>query len=55
MSEALAVKAELRGGSSGIFDVTVDDAIIFSKHREGRYPETAEIIEALRKLGVQKA
>jgi selT/selW/selH-like putative selenoprotein len=45
------VKAELRGGSSGIFDVTADDAMIFSKHREGRYPETAEIVDALRRLG----
>ena len=47
--------ANYRYDSSGIFDVTVDDAIIFSKHREGRYPETAEIISALRKLGVAKA
>jgi selT/selW/selH-like putative selenoprotein len=42
------VKPELRKGSSGIFDVAVDGAVIFSKHREGRYPEPGEIVGALR-------
>jgi predicted Rdx family selenoprotein len=48
------VTPELRKGSNGVFDVTADDAFIYSKHREGRYPETAEIIAALRKLGIAK-
>lgn len=48
----MGITAELRKGSNGIFDVTADDVVVYSKHREGRYPETAEIIDALRKLGV---
>jgi len=50
ISEALGVKPELRKGSNGIFDIAVDGAIIFSKHREHRYPEAGEIISTLRKL-----
>jgi selenoprotein W-related protein len=48
ISEAVGVEAKLTRGSGGIFDVTADGAVIFSKHAEGRFPENAEIIEALR-------
>jgi selT/selW/selH-like putative selenoprotein len=44
----------VRKGSNGVFDVTANDAIVYSKHREGRYPEAAEIIATLRKLGMAK-
>jgi predicted Rdx family selenoprotein len=33
-----------------VFDVVAGDALIFSKHREGRFPDDAEIIESLAKL-----
>lgn len=33
----------LTGGDKGVFDVTVDDKLIFSKHKEGRFPEWDEI------------
>jgi len=48
------VKPDPRKGSNGVFDVTADEAVVYSKHREGRYPEAAEIIAALRKLGASK-
>lgn len=38
---------ELVRGSGGVFDVTVDDEVIFSKHQSGRFPEEAEILDAL--------
>jgi selT/selW/selH-like putative selenoprotein len=37
-------------GDNGIFDVVVDGKLVFSKHAEGRFPEDAEILEALRGL-----
>lgn len=40
----LGVKAELIEGSGGVFDVEVDGAVIFSKAKEGRFPEADEII-----------
>lgn len=30
-------------GGSGIFDVTVDDELIYSKHETGRHAENGEI------------
>ncbi|QTD54405.1 Rdx family protein [Sulfidibacter corallicola] len=36
-------ECELEVGSRGIFDVWVDGRLIFSKHREGRFPEHDEI------------
>jgi selT/selW/selH-like putative selenoprotein len=35
-------------GANGVFEVKADGAVMFSKHREGRFPESAEIIDALR-------
>jgi len=42
------VDCELIRGDGGIFDVTVDGDLLFSKHKEGRFPNSAEILEALR-------
>jgi len=38
---------ELLAGSSGIFDVTLDGKLLFSKDREGRFPSDDEILAAL--------
>jgi len=43
------VNAELKKGSNGVFDVVADGKLIFSKRSAGRFPENAEVIEALRK------
>jgi selT/selW/selH-like putative selenoprotein len=34
-------------GTPGQFDVVVDGKLIFSKHKEGRFPEEEEILRAL--------
>ena len=39
--------AEMVSGEKSQFDVLVDDALVFSKQREGRWPELAEILAAL--------
>jgi predicted Rdx family selenoprotein len=33
-----------------VFDVAADGKLVFSKHRDGRYPEAEEVIGALRAL-----
>jgi selT/selW/selH-like putative selenoprotein len=37
-------------GSGGVFDVTADGAPVYSKHRTGRFPENAEVLQALRAM-----
>jgi hypothetical protein len=39
--------AEIEPGEKSQFDVIVDGDLVFSKQREGRFPEIAEILEAL--------
>jgi len=43
----LGVDPELAKGGGGVFDVACDGRLVFSKHRDGRYPEPEEIIRAL--------
>jgi selT/selW/selH-like putative selenoprotein len=38
-------------GSGGVFNVTVDNTKIFSRHDSGRFPTEKEIIEQLRAIG----
>jgi selT/selW/selH-like putative selenoprotein len=40
-------KAEIEEGGKGQFDVLADDQLVFSKQREGRFPEQTEIKELL--------
>jgi hypothetical protein len=39
--------AEMVSGENSQFDVYVDEALVFSKQRERRWPELAEILAAL--------
>ncbi len=38
----------LQPGDKGIFEVLVEDRVVFSKEKQGRYPDAREIIEAIR-------
>jgi predicted Rdx family selenoprotein len=40
-------RAEIAEGEKSQFDVIADDTLVFSKQREGRWPEAAEILGAL--------
>jgi len=44
------VAVTLIEGSGGNFDVKVDGKLIYSKKETGRFPEDAEILQALAKL-----
>ena len=39
--------AEMAPGEKNQYDVFVDDELVFSKQREGRWPELGEILSAL--------
>ncbi|MBW2389033.1 MAG: Rdx family protein [Deltaproteobacteria bacterium] len=51
MAAAIRARAghdcELVAGDQGIFDVTADEKLVFSKHAEGRFPGEDEILENL--------
>jgi len=34
-------------GGKGIFDVTADGQLVFSKHKAGRFPDDDEVVSAL--------
>jgi selT/selW/selH-like putative selenoprotein len=55
LKEALGVEADVLVGDRGQFDVVANGALIFSKHAEERFPESDEIIDALRSLDVSTA
>ncbi len=39
---------EIIEGSGGVFEVTVDDSIIYSKKETGRFPEKGEVISLMK-------
>ena len=42
--DAFGVKAELIQGSGGVFDVTVDGKLVYSKSKTGRFPDRGEVV-----------
>jgi len=47
IKERFGIEPELIRGSGGVFDVTVDGKLIYSKHATGTFPEPDEILEDL--------
>jgi selenoprotein W-related protein len=47
LKEQVGIDPKLIEGSGGVFDVTLDGELIFSKKVTGRFPEDAEIVEAV--------
>ncbi|HBG93390.1 MAG TPA: hypothetical protein DDX12_07995 [Nitrospiraceae bacterium] len=50
IEKELGYKSDLLPGSNGIFDVKVNENIIYSKHQTGRFPEEREIITLIKNL-----
>ena len=48
LRNAVGVEANIIAGRHGIFDVIVDDRLIFSKAQTGRFPEPGEIAGKLK-------
>ncbi|MBK9119547.1 MAG: Rdx family protein [Phycisphaerales bacterium] len=47
LKDVYGVDAELIAGAGGIFDVRVNGKLVFSKHEVGRFPEHAEVLDAV--------
>jgi selT/selW/selH-like putative selenoprotein len=45
----LGIEASLVAGSNGIFDVKVDDKVVYSKFETGRFPEPGEVSKIIGK------
>jgi len=39
---------EMVEGSGGVFDVTVDGDLVYSKKDTGRFPETGEVVSSMK-------
>jgi len=50
LKQAFGVQAKLVEGSGGVFDVTVDGQLVYSKHDTGRFPDDGEVVEIIQKV-----
>ena len=48
MLNAQGHKASIAEGQKSQFDVLADGGLLFSKQREGRFPEEAEVVSLLK-------
>ena len=48
MKRELKVESKLVASGGGVFEITVDGKLIFSKKSLGRFPEDGEILERVR-------
>jgi selenoprotein W-related protein len=48
MKKELGIDCELVGSGGGVFEVSVDGKLIFSKKKLGRFPDGGEIVKLLR-------
>jgi len=50
LRSALDTKSELVASGGGVFEISVDGKLVFSKRRTGRFPEDGEVLELIRNL-----
>jgi selenoprotein W-related protein len=48
LEHEFGAKVELIEGKDGVFEVTVDGNLVFSKRALGRFPDDGEVAEAIR-------
>jgi len=48
------LEVECVSGPAGVYDVFLDERLIFSKTKEGRFPKKGEVAEALKSAGAAK-
>ncbi|MBU0496038.1 MAG: Rdx family protein [Chloroflexi bacterium] len=47
LRQAFGAESRMIAGQGGVFDVTVDGKLVFSKFQTGRFPEPGEIVQLL--------
>ena len=50
IEKKFGVKAELEKGMGGVFEVTVNDNLLFSKKSLGRFPDDNEVIDLIEEI-----
>lgn len=50
MKKAFNAEVELIPGAGGVYEISVDGTLVFSKHQAGRFPEPDEVIGLLKKI-----
>jgi selenoprotein W-related protein len=48
INEEFDVKVDLKEGTGGIFEVALNERVVFSNLEEGRFPENEEILQKIR-------
>lgn len=48
LHQAFGVESKLVPGHDGVFDVIIDDKLLFSKFKVGRFPEPGEVPDKLK-------
>ncbi|MBM29438.1 MAG: hypothetical protein CMD77_00835 [Gammaproteobacteria bacterium] len=48
LEDELGISTSLEVGSGGVFDVWIDDRLVFSKSETGNFPDERQFIEAHR-------
>ena len=48
MIEQFGAKAKLIPGSGGVFEVVVDNKLVFSKAETGRFPDPGEVVKQIK-------
>lgn len=48
IKEAMAVDVTLIESSGGVFEVVVDDKLVYSKKQTGEFPDEAQLVEKIR-------
>ena len=49
VKERFKTDIDLVASSGGVFEITIDDKLVFSKKKEGRFPTDNELMELVRK------
>ena len=49
VKEQFKTNIDLVASSGGVFEITIDDKLVFSKKKEGRFPTDNELMELVRK------
>lgn len=44
---------ELKPGSGGVFDVTANGQLVFSKYETGRFPDPSEVQRTIRQVPIK--
>jgi selenoprotein W-related protein len=48
LHEAFGSEPVLVAGRGGVFDVTVDGELVYSKHQTGQFPDPAALVQSIR-------